>query len=269
MNQMCKNVSSNLGSSKFYSRIANHYALTPSAVIIRTAEAELISSLPILPPALDLCCGDGFITSMVHPGEFEAGCDISQDALNKARNLDYYKILEYADVSKNIPFPDSQFETVISNSSLEHVKDIGAALKETARVLKPGGKLYVTFASDYAYDWWPVGKHALQKYLGFQPVYHYDSLKKWEERFNQNGLRVSYYCYYLSKPATKVLLFMDYHLSNAYLGKTFSLARPIIKSMSLIPKFMWAAIWKMMFASITINTQNKGGGIIIAAERTD
>jgi len=38
-----------------------------------------------------------------------------------------------------MPFEDASFQTVISNSVLEHIPDLDAVLLETARVLKPGG----------------------------------------------------------------------------------------------------------------------------------
>ena len=41
--------------------------------------------------------------------------------------------------------PDEVFDAVLSADVLEHVPDIDAALRETVRILKPGGKLLATF----------------------------------------------------------------------------------------------------------------------------
>ncbi len=43
------------------------------------------------------------------------------------------------------PFPDAAFDFVLSNEVLEHVPDLPAALRDTARILKPGGRLIGTF----------------------------------------------------------------------------------------------------------------------------
>jgi SAM-dependent methyltransferase len=57
-----------------------------------------------------------------------------------------------------LPFAAASFDLIVSNHSLEHIEDLDAALSEIARVVKPGGALYVavpdasTFA-DRFYRW--------------------------------------------------------------------------------------------------------------------
>ena len=46
--------------------------------------------------------------------------------------------------------PDGVFDCVLSNEVFEHVPDLPAALCDTARILKPGGRLIATFP--FAYD---------------------------------------------------------------------------------------------------------------------
>jgi SAM-dependent methyltransferase len=41
--------------------------------------------------------------------------------------------------------PDRSFDIVLSGDVLEHVPDLGAALRDTARILKPGGTLLASF----------------------------------------------------------------------------------------------------------------------------
>lgn len=236
-------------------------------VLIRTAEAELLSALPMEPPILDLCCGDGYFASLIRPEGFEAGCDLSESALKRAIKRGIYKCLACADVTKGIPFPDACFSTVVSNSSLEHVNDIDATLREIARVLKPGGRLYTTFASHYAYEWWPCGKSALSRYLSFQPVYNYFSLQEWERRMVAAGLHVLAHQYYLSKNVTRVFLWLDYHFSHVYLTSDRTLARFFVRGLHFVPKRVLARLWRLLFSRIRICPDGAGGGILIIAER--
>jgi len=260
-------VANSLGKSKCFRELALKYALAPSAILIRTAEAELLSALPMEPPVLDLCCGDGYFCSLVCRDGVEAGCDVSETALNSAHERGQYRVLVYADVAKGIPFRNETFQTVMSNSSLEHVKNIDFTLQEVARVLKPTGKLYTTFPSHCAYEWWPCGQNALKRYLSYQLVYNHFPLGEWEQRMATAGLRVVGHQYYLSKAATRLLMFLDYHFSHVYMTSDMTLARPLVKAMTIISPKLWSIVWRKFFAHIKIPANPEGGGILIIAER--
>ncbi len=70
--------------------------------------------------------------------------DLSAGMLQVAKTaLESYEGFRYAiHDACNIPFPESTFDAVIANHMLYHLSDITAALKEIARVLKPGRCLY-------------------------------------------------------------------------------------------------------------------------------
>ncbi|MGR5674699.1 class I SAM-dependent methyltransferase, partial [Escherichia coli] len=44
---------------------------------------------------------------------------------------------------ESLPFADNAFDIVISRYSAHHWHDVGAALREVNRILKPGGRLIV------------------------------------------------------------------------------------------------------------------------------
>ncbi|MCZ7618471.1 MAG: class I SAM-dependent methyltransferase [Myxococcota bacterium] len=58
-------------------------------------------------------------------------------------------------VAEDLPFPDGNFDTIISTDVFEHVTDVSRALNECYRVLRPGGRLIVVFPS----YWHPLEHH--------------------------------------------------------------------------------------------------------------
>ena len=101
---------------------------------------------------LDFGCGNGaLVQSLLHAG-FEAhGCDLSfpsdpsTDALRAGGALALIQTEPY-----RLPYPDSSFDTVISNQVFEHVLDYAAAVDEIARVLKSGGVALHIFPSRWS-----------------------------------------------------------------------------------------------------------------------
>lgn len=66
------------------------------------------------------------------------GCTLHTCDLNFGPGVDFE-----ADVS-NLPFEDAAYDLVLNTQVLEHVKDPAKVCKELARVLKPGGSLFLT-----------------------------------------------------------------------------------------------------------------------------
>lgn len=255
------------GESKFFWKLARDLAYAPSAIIMRTAEAELLSAVTMEPPILDLGCGDGYFASLICPNGMDAACDFQKDALKRAETRKQYRKVVWADVTKEIPFPDASFQTIMSNSSLEHVVDIDATLREVARLLKPSGKLIFTLGSSYAYEWWPLSEAAKQRYLRFQPVYNYFSLEEWQRRLTAVDLNLVAHQYYLDKMATQRVMWLDYHFGQVYLTRDWTPARPLIQALRFVPRRALAKLWMRMFGEFPICVNDAGGGILIVAQR--
>ena len=71
------------------------------------------------------------------------------DAEEMAANTDVDE-KRVADVSKHLPFKDGEVDLVTSRSVLEHLRKTDAFMRETYRVLKPGGFAIHLFPSKYA-----------------------------------------------------------------------------------------------------------------------
>ena len=92
---------------------------------------------------------DELVGAGLVPGLFDTfgdvtGIDVSPAVVAAARARYPRLSAEIADVEKALPFPAGAFDAVVSNSTLDHFaasSDIGAALGELHRVLRPGGDL--------------------------------------------------------------------------------------------------------------------------------
>jgi len=96
---------------------------------------------------LDIGCGTGnYSLALAREGLKVTGVDISPAMLASARAKAEAEGLAVeflqADAGQ-LPFPDNCFDGVLSVSALEFLPDLAAALRESYRVLKPGGRLVV------------------------------------------------------------------------------------------------------------------------------
>jgi ubiquinone/menaquinone biosynthesis C-methylase UbiE len=93
---------------------------------------------------LDLGCGAGHVSFLVAPLVAEVvAYDLSQQMLDVVisaaaqRGLD--NVSSERGAAEQLPFADGSFDFVFSRYSAHHWSDLGLALREVRRVLKPGG----------------------------------------------------------------------------------------------------------------------------------
>ena len=93
--------------------------------------------------ALDIGCGGGFLSEeFAHLGCNVTGLDLSAASLAAAHNHARFEKLEinYLQGSASVlPFSSRSFDIVICCDVLEHLDSPESAVKEAARILKPGG----------------------------------------------------------------------------------------------------------------------------------
>ncbi len=91
---------------------------------------------------LDWGCGYGQMSYLLK----NRGCDVV--SYDVGEDYDRYFFSEHVKVingrdRSGLPFPDGEFDAVLSCGVLEHVEDSAASLREIARVLKPGGRFFI------------------------------------------------------------------------------------------------------------------------------
>lgn len=101
-----------------------------------------INALPFHEGAvLDLGCAFGFTTRLLKRRGFDAtGVDASATYIERARRSDPSGVYLRCDAAR-IPLPDQSFDGVLFLDVLEHLPDERGAIREVARLLRPGGTL--------------------------------------------------------------------------------------------------------------------------------
>ncbi|MBV9850189.1 MAG: class I SAM-dependent methyltransferase [Armatimonadetes bacterium] len=96
---------------------------------------------------LDVGCGTGAMLDVLAPFGRVVGADFAPQALEfcRARGMEkgQHYPLARADV-RRLPFADDSFDAVTAMDVIEHIDDDKAASAEILRVLRPGGRLFVT-----------------------------------------------------------------------------------------------------------------------------
>jgi ubiquinone/menaquinone biosynthesis C-methylase UbiE len=97
---------------------------------------------------LEVGCGTGLLLQRIAGFARRAqGVDLSPGMLERARarGLD---VVEGS--ATDLPFPDASFDVACSFKVLPHVRDIGRALEEMARVIRPGGFVIAEFYNPFS-----------------------------------------------------------------------------------------------------------------------
>ncbi len=100
---------------------------------------------------LDIGCGCGVdsmvAAKMTGPTGRVVGIDISSDMVERARQnlgLTSLKNVSFQESSgEDLPFPDRDFDVVVSSGVFNLIPDKLKALREVFRVMKPGGRLMI------------------------------------------------------------------------------------------------------------------------------
>jgi SAM-dependent methyltransferase len=114
---------------------------------------EMIDSLQPNAFVLDIGCGPGRVLGFLAQRRIRAaGLDRSRVSVSLVRER-YHVPCAVGDNLK-LPFPDGSVDMVISDGVIHHTDNPSAAFAENARVLKPGGEMYLAVYKPYGrYPW--------------------------------------------------------------------------------------------------------------------
>jgi SAM-dependent methyltransferase len=183
---------------------------------VRSAECQLFAAVDLAGPVLDVGIGDGTFVGALRPSGCWIGIEPQRKPLREAHGLGAYHNVVQA-VGSPLPFRDSAFGAVVSNSTLEHITDVESVLAEMVRVLRPGGAFVVSFPSELFYDYYlgtmlfnslrlaPLAA-LYRRFVRYTArVKHADTPVVWRARFERLGLEVESSRYYFSRRNTALM----------------------------------------------------------------
>jgi len=212
---------------------------------IRTEEmflrSDIIFPMQSFQSLLGACCG----TNGNKPYKEVYKCD--------ARSLDVY--------------PDSFFNTIISNCALEHIDGIELALKSSYRVLNKKGKLIMTVPSSNLNRWFPGSKEKLVKFNARQRHLNIYSIDEWRDLLNRIGFQIVEYYYIFDEKSYKVALFLD--ALPEMLSKFYVIYHYALK---LTPKSIKRFLFRVLLKKYYIQSKpiiGNGGELVIVAQKNE
>lgn len=177
---------------EFLLRFLEEYSVAHA--LARSLEASVLSRFKLTAPSLDFGCGDGLFARICFGKQkIDAGVDISSENVEFAQKSGAYKQV-FLSEKERLSFKNSSFQTVISNSVFEHVKDIDPILAEINRVLKKGGRLVFTVPGEKTVQFWPLTKFLGSWYSDVKNfLWQHRTLEDrnfWVNKLAEHGFRV-------------------------------------------------------------------------------
>jgi len=119
--------------------------------------------------AADIGAGTGFVTEgLIQRGLQVIAVDQSGAMLTEMMRkfVDYGMITYRLGEAEALPIPGATVDYAFANMYLHHVESPSGAIREMARILKPGGKLVITDLDEHRFEFLRTEHH--DRWLGFK-----------------------------------------------------------------------------------------------------
>lgn len=176
---------------------------------------------------LDVAGGDGYWAGQAsRRGAHAVSIDLARHKMLYGRTLRHRPALIECDALR-LPFTDASFDALLSVCAIEHFADGPTALAEMARVLKPGGELFMSADVLSRSREWPKLRDAHCAKYHVERTYTHESLG---ELLAGHGVELADYSYQFRSRAGERL----YLSLSAYGGRAgFNAAAPLTPLVAL------------------------------------
>lgn len=176
---------------------------------------------------LDVAGGDGYWAGRARKrGAQTVSIDLARHKMLYGKTLAHPPALIEGDALA-LPFADGSFDAVLSVCAIEHFDDGGRSLAEMARVLKPGGEIFMSADVLSRADSWPKLRDAHKAKYHVQRTYTHQTLGA---LMAEHGLEMIAHSYQFRTAAAERL----YLSLSAYGGRIgFNAAAPLVPLVAL------------------------------------
>jgi SAM-dependent methyltransferase len=181
--------------------LRRYLRLAPAPLAIeRSMECLILSKQEFRHPVLDIGCGDGLFAHILFDEPVDLGIDPDTRELESARKTAAYRELIKCP-GDSIPKEERTFNTIFSNSALEHIPDLEPVLREARRLLADDGSFYVTLPTDLFEQYTVVNviltilglrscsEKFRARYNSFWSQHHHYPRHEWTGLFERCGFR--------------------------------------------------------------------------------
>jgi len=173
----------------------------------KSIEGIFFQNAELESPSLEIGLCRGTISARHFSGKiFDYGTEYMFFEIPQARDTFGLWKYVFSDELSSIALRDECMQTICSVHVVDHLEDIDKPFAEIARVLKPGGRLYFSGASDAYFDYsliWQLlawiapaaGRHYRQTLLRRRNIYNLYGEKGWREAAGRHGLELESFEY--------------------------------------------------------------------------
>lgn len=159
-----------LMSKQYFDEVAHQWETMRKTFFSDNVREKAFAAAGVSPgkAAADIGAGTGFITEgLINKGLKVIAVDQSEAMLTEMKKKFTHPDIEYrVGTAENLPIADNAVDYCFANMYLHHVESPLTAIKEMARILKPGGILVITDLDEHAFEFLRTEQHDV--WMGFK-----------------------------------------------------------------------------------------------------